>query len=105
MSCSVLKNATFKYLDIEDSTAFVVIKSNKHTEYHDNKKYYIKSDITWVNDCEYNMVMTQITIPDFPFKPGDVMNVKITKIEGDIFYCTATVKGAGWNGRFKILKN
>jgi len=103
-SCNVLKKGKFRYLDSQDTTDYVVIEGDKHTEYHNKGKYYIKSDVTWVNDCEYNMVMTKITIPDFPFKPGDSMNVKIERIEDDIIYYTSTVKGASWSGRFRILK-
>lgn len=56
-----------------------MIKGKNHIEYHDNGKYIIKSKLDWVSDCEYNMTMTKITIPDFPYAIGEVMNVKVNK--------------------------
>ncbi len=103
-NCSILKHGKFKYIDIEDTSAYVIINNTKHIEYHNNNKYYIKSDIKWLSDCEYEMTMTEITIPNFPFKPGDLMNVKVNKIENEVIYYTSTVNGSSWPGRFKIIK-
>lgn len=101
--CKVLKNGRFKYLDAEDTSAYIVITGNDHTEYHANGKYYIKSKLNWISNCEYIMTMTEITIPDFPFHPGDKMRVVIVKVKGDIIYYTATVSDRKWSGRLKIL--
>jgi len=54
----------------------VNIKGKKHIEYHSNRKYYIKSKLRWVSDCEYNMIIKKVTIPDFPYGKGDLMNIK-----------------------------
>ena len=103
-ACTSLRNSTLKYLDADDSTAYVIIDGNKHIEYHKNKKYFIKSDIEWLNDCEWEMTMTEVTIPRFPFGAGDKMHVKVDKIEGDIIFYTATVKSTSWPGRFRKMK-
>lgn len=97
--CSVMHEGTFTY-GTGAELVKVVIKGNKHTEYHNDGKYVIKSKMEWVTDCEYNMTMTKVTIPDFPFGAGAVMNVQINGIEGDQIYYTATVDGQRWNGRF-----
>ena len=97
--CSIVKNGKFKYLDIEDTTAYFTIENNKHQEFHKSNAYYIKSDLKWVGDCQYTMKMKECTIPDFPYKAGDVMKVTINKIEGNIIYYTSEVKGVSWNGR------
>jgi hypothetical protein len=103
-NCIILHKGTFKYADTPEEI-IVKIKGTKHTEYHNNGKYIIESDINWVNDCEYNMTMTKITIPDFPYGPGDVMNVKIEKvIENEIYY-VSTVKGQSWKGKFIKVKD
>jgi len=102
--CSFLKHSLLKYLDIEDTTAYVVINENLHEEYHQDGKYFIKSKIVWQSDCEWTMTMTEITIPDFPFKPGEQMHVKITRIDNDIIYYTSTVNGQSWPGRFRRMK-
>ena len=103
-SCSILKEGTFKYLDIEDTTAYFDLNKGYHTEYHRDGKYYIKSKIKWINHCQYEMKMISNTIPDFPFKPGSVMIVTINKIDGDIIYYTSEVNGDKWEGRLVKLK-
>ena len=102
-NCNLFKTGKFKYLDAADTTAYIVMSGEKQIEYSNLNNYTIESKIKWVNDCSYDMEMTKITIPNFPFKPGDVMNVVINKIEGDIIYYTSTVKGTSWEGRFKKL--
>ena len=101
--CKILHNGTFKYGNTTTEIK-VVINGNKHIEYHENGKYIIKSNLNWLNDCEYNMTMTEITIPDFPYKIGDVMNVKINKVEGNEIYYTSTVQGKSWDGKLIKIK-
>jgi hypothetical protein len=102
-SCEILHQGTFTYGSGE-SLVKVVIDGDKHTEYHDKGKYFIKSTIKWVSACEYNMTMTDISIPDFPYGVGDVMNVKIDKVVDQIIYYRSTVKNQTWNGTFIKVK-
>ena len=97
--CSVLKNGKFKYVD--NPSAWFVIKGNKHTEYLENGKYYIKSSLKWTSDCSYTMTMVKCTAPDFPFKPKDVMTVNITKIEDGVIYFSSEVKGEKAEGKVR----
>ncbi len=101
--CKILHEGTFVY-DTGEKLIKVVIQGNRHIEYHNGGKYYIKSKIEWVNDCEYNMTMLENNIPNFPYRPGDVMNVKIDKVEGNKIYYTSTVKGERWNGILVKIK-
>lgn len=103
--CGILKNCRLKYLDTDDTTSYIEIRNTNHIEYHRNGSYYIKSELNWINDCEYDMKMIEITLPDFPFKPNDIMNVKIIRIEGKIAYAISTVKGQSFEGRFEILES
>jgi len=103
-NCNFLKECKLKYLDNSDSTAYIVIKDRTHIEYLQNGKYFIKSKLDWINACEYNATMIDITLPGFPFKPGDVMNVKIDRIEGDIIYCVLTALGQHVTGKYRVLK-
>ncbi|MES1218596.1 MAG: hypothetical protein ABUT20_24040 [Bacteroidota bacterium] len=102
--CKIMHSGTFIYGD-PGFEVKVVIKGNKHTEYHDNGRYFIKSKLTWLSDCEYDMTMTDVTIPNFPYKVGDVMNVKIDKVDGDKIYYTSTVQGKSWQGKFIKIKD
>jgi hypothetical protein len=99
--CKIFHKGVFKYAGSKDEIK-VVIKGKSHTEFHNNGKYIIKSKLEWVNDCEYNMTMLKVTIPNFPYQKGDVMNVKINEIKGNEIYSTSTVKGAVWKN--KLLK-
>lgn len=97
--CLILHEGTFIYGDSEEVIK-VVIEGENHTEYHNDGKYIIKSKLDWVNDCEYNMTMLKVTIPNFPYGVGDVMNVKIDKVEGNNILYTSTLKGQKWRGFF-----
>ncbi|WP_264558908.1 hypothetical protein [Flavobacterium sp. N2270] len=101
--CKILKHSKLKYVENDDKTAFVVIKNNKHIEYLRNEKYYIKSDLVWINECEYNATMTEITLPNFPFKAGEVMNVKFEKIENGIVTGIGTVRGNSFPVKFELI--
>ena len=103
LDCKILHNAKLKYADAPNRTDYVVIKNNKHVEYLANGKYYIKSDLVWINECEYNATMTEINLPDFPFKAGEVMNVKFQKIENGIVYGVATVRGQNSDVKFELI--
>lgn len=103
-NCEIIKHSKLKYIGIADTTAFIVINNKDHIEYEQNKKYFIKSQLEWVNDCEYNATITEITSPNFPFAPGEVMNVKFDNIENDIISYTATVRGKSFKAKMKITK-
>ena len=104
IDCKILKAIKLKYVNDPDKTAYVVIDNTKHIEYLRDGKYFIKSDLEWVSDCEYNAKMTEITLPDFPFKPGEVMNVKFEKIENGFVFGTGSVRGNTFPVEFKIVK-
>jgi len=101
--CEILHEGTFTYGNSENLVK-VIIKGKKHIEYHNNEKYYIKSKLDWVNECEYNMTITKVTLPNFPYKKGDIMNVKIDKVEGDKIYFTSVVKQQSWSGVFTKIE-
>jgi hypothetical protein len=105
--CSVLKHAKLKYVNYSDTSTYILINGDQHIEYYANEKYYIKSKIKWVSDCEYIMTMTDITLPDFPYHPGDYMDVKIEKIEGDLVTYSSVVDNntaGGFSGQMIIIR-
>ena len=101
--CLIVHKGTFIYSDIKEIVK-VIIKENSHTEYHNDGKYIIQSKLEWVNDCEYNMTSTRITIPNFPYKIGDVMNVKINRVDGKDIYYTSTVREESWQGKLSKIE-
>ena len=102
--CKILKNIKLKYAHKIDNTDYIIIKGNKHVENLEGGKYFIKSDLEWLSDCEYNAKITEITLPDFPFNVGEIMNVKFDKINDGIIYGTATVRTNTFPIKFLIIK-
>ena len=96
--CAILHKGVFNYATDKNNNVKVVIDSTQHTEYHNNGAYFIKSTLKWTSFCSYEMTMNEVTIPNFPFKPGDVMTVKVNKISGKKIYYTSLVNGNTWNG-------
>ena len=98
---SVLKNNTFTY-EYGGKDVIVVFDNNEHTEYYNNKKHYIKSELTWINESECVMTIKEVTLPGLPFKAGTQMEMKITKTKGDYVYYESTLGGRTWEGKMKL---
>lgn len=103
VNCSLLKNCKLIYSEADDDSTYIIIKDNIFTEYPNGGKNYIKSNLEWVNECEYNAIVTELTTNDLNFKLGDKINVKIDKIANEIVYYTATFEGETIKGKFKII--
>ncbi len=102
--CGVLKNNVFTYRN-SNKDVIVVFEENKHVEYHNKKKYFIKSDIEWVNDCEYYLIIKETTLPNFPFKMGTKMHIVVDKVKGKKIYYTCSLAGRSWEGRLTKVKD
>ena len=101
--CMIMHEGKFKYKS-GTGTAIVTIKGDEHMEYHNKGKYYIKSKIKWVSDCEYETTLIEATLPDFPFKPGESLFVTLTKVKGKKIYYTSNINGTKFNGMFTKVK-
>ena len=102
--CSILKNNSFTYRNAQKDV-LVVFNENVHFEYHNNKAYYIKSDIDWISECEYYLVIKETTLPNFPFKMGTKLHIKVNKVKGRKVYYTSSLGGRTWEGRLTKIKN
>lgn len=101
--CFILKNNTFKYRNAKKDV-IVVFNENKHTEYHNDKEHYIKSDIEWVSNCEYYLIIQESNLPNFPFKMGTKMHIVVNKVKGKKVYYTSSLGGRSWEGRMTKVK-
>jgi hypothetical protein len=81
----------------------VSITDSIHTEIHGNGKYFVKSKIEWVSDCEMHMTIVKVTVPGFGYGVGDDFTVKVTKIDGNQVFYTITVKRVSWDGMYTRL--
>ena len=104
INCTALKNCKLQYFELDDTATYIIIKGNKFIEFIDGGKNYIKSNLEWINECEYKATITEITVPNTPYKIGDFLTVKIDKISNKIVYYTATFEGFSFPGKFKIIK-
>lgn len=102
-NCTILKNNNFKYR-YNKQDVLISFKENTYIEYHNNKEHYIKSDIEWLSDCEYNLIIRESNLPDFPFKTGTKLNMKVDRISGKKVYYTATLGGRSWEGRMTKIR-
>ncbi|MCL7754433.1 hypothetical protein [Polaribacter sp. Z022] len=91
---------TYKY---KGEKVLVIFSENEHTEYFNNKKYFIKSKIEWksINDCF--MTIKESNLPNFPFKPGTKLHMKILKIKKGYVYYESTLGGRSWTGKMKKI--
>lgn len=102
--CSRLKHSKLHFLNTEYVESYVIIDNNQHTEYLDDEGHFIKSELIWVNDCEYNAKIIEINILDVPFKIGDVLNVKITNIQNNIVDMICVYNGESLNAQYEIIE-
>jgi len=102
-NCSILKDCKLQYFELDNTTTYIIIKGSKFIEYIDGGKNYIKSNLEWINECEYKATITEITVPNSPYNIGDYMTVKINRIRNKIVYYTAVFQGTSFTGKFKIV--
>lgn len=103
--CTILKNNSFTY-KLAKQDVLVEFGEAKHVELHQKGKYYIKSNVEWISDCEYYLVIQDVTLPDFPFQLGSKLHIKITKVRGDRVYYKSTMGKRTWEGKMtKVAKD
>ncbi|MDR3711393.1 MAG: hypothetical protein P4L51_01155 [Puia sp.] len=103
--CGLLKTHKLRYLSIADSSAYIILNGDSAIEYHHYDKYRLTARLEWAGECEYNLILSSVDIPGFVYHPGDVMHVRIDRIEGDLIYYYSTINGNGWEGKLRILPN
>jgi hypothetical protein len=104
IDCSKLHHAKLKFITKDGQPDFVVIDGNNHLEYQKEDGPYIKSQLKWESDCEYTAKIIEITFTDGAFKPGDKLNCKIVKIEGNIVSMIATFNGKKFEFNYEIVE-
>jgi hypothetical protein len=90
---------TYKY---NNDLVNVEFNDNEHVEYFDNKKYYIKSKLEWIASDECIMTLKESNLPDFPFREGTKLHMKISKIKKGKVHYESTLGGRTWSGKMKI---
>ena len=101
--CSIIKNSNFTYIN-QGKEVFVVFKGNEYVEYHNNRKHFIKAEIEWITDCEYNLIIEESTIPGFPLDGGTSMNIQVNRVSGNKVFYTCTLGTKSWKGKMTKTK-
>ena len=98
----LLEETTYTYKYNGDDV-LVVFSENTHTEYFNNKQNSIKSNIVWTSENECVMTILESNLPNFPFRNGTKLNMKINKIKNGYIYYQSTLGGRSWTGKMKKL--
>lgn len=99
----LIKNTSYTY-KYKGGDVLVVFEGNEHYEFYNNKKHFIKSDLVWTSKKECFMTIKDYNLPNFPFKIGTKMRMKITKKKDGYVYYTTTLGGRTWKGKMKEVQ-
>ncbi len=98
-----IENNTYTYKSHGDNV-LVVFDNKNHIEYFNNKEHFIKSTISWVSKNECYMTLQESNLPNFPFRQGTKLHMKITKKKRGYIYYESTLGGRTWTGKMKENK-
>lgn len=97
-----MKEGTFKYLDVpDDPSAYFVIDGKRHTEYHENGKYTMKSKLEWIDNCTYELTLRKSENPALDFKRGTTMRVTIEDVQGKTIFYRCVMGANTWRGKLQ----
>ena len=103
--CSILKSGWFKMPDAADTTSYVVITTSTQTEYYNYKRYWVRSSIKWVSDCECELTVLAVNYPGLICKRGDKMSVRVLNTESGIVNYEVLMDGRKERGRYLKMEN
>jgi hypothetical protein len=101
--CKKLKHCKLKYTSKSGVSDYLEIDGEELLEYLVAGGEHIRATLKWNNDCEYTANITEITFKDGMFKPGDELNSKIVKIDGNFVYMNVTLKGQSALYKYEII--
>jgi hypothetical protein len=90
---------TYKYNNDYVSVEF---KNGEHVEYFNDREHFIKSNLEWISSDECIMTIKATNLPDFPFRKGTKLHMKILKVKNGKVYYESTLGGRTWSGKMKI---
>lgn len=98
------KSGKFVYINEESQTTVVRIL-NIQTEYFKGDKTYIKSEINWGNNNEYELTVLETNEPGLAhLKYGDIVKCKILKTAQDTYVYLIEFNGAVIFGRHRKIE-
>jgi hypothetical protein len=103
--CAVLKSGSFKILDQPDTTSFVVITTSSQTEYYNYKRYWVRSSIKWISECECELTVLSVNYPGLICRRGDKMSIRVLNTEGNVVNYEALIDGRRERGRYQKMES
>ena len=105
-NCDIIKTGKFiNKVSNESSTPgyYIVFEDGYATEFIDDGKFYLKSKIDFISDCEYKSTVVEVTIPNYNLKPGTVIHTEVieTIIADNLIKIRSTLEG---NSYFFVLQ-
>ena len=82
-NCAIMKSGWFKMPDVSDTSNYTVVTTASQTEYYNYKKYWVRSSVKWLSDCEYELNVLSVNYPGLNCKRGDKMTIRILNVEGN----------------------
>lgn len=83
--CSTMKTGTFTYLEIPGK---ISVRTEKEQLSYNNGNLEYIWNVTWISECEYEIILKKILIKDSPFKKGDRIVTNIINVEGKCYSFT-----------------
>lgn len=80
-NCALIKSGTFKSSTKSFEEYRLVVKNNICTEYVEDGKYHVSSRMDFIDPCTYKSTVMEVTIPDYPVKPGAFVISEILETE------------------------
>jgi len=99
---NLLGNKTFSY-KYKGEKVTVIFKGQTHTEYFNNKEFHIKSKIIWTSNNSCTMILLETNLPNFPYKRGRELDLKIKKVTRNFVYYESTLDDRTWSGKMKKI--
>ena len=92
----------YSYFDFEKKQVEVFVKGRYHKELHMNGKYSIYSELQWVDNCSFELIVIKNSVPYYIYQSGDTLNVIIRNIDGDTIHIETQFHGQ--TGSTKMIK-
>jgi len=104
-TCKDLKEGTFTYTHPEHFHIRIIRERNKQIEINEETKIEAHTEVTWLNDCEYQLVYKEFknAPEEFDVLLGDTILAKIIKIHGNKYTCSVRSGESQEKMDFKIL--
>ncbi|WP_312399363.1 hypothetical protein [Chryseobacterium sp.] len=91
--CANIKEGTFLRTNYPKNLWYMTIKDNVQTEYYNDGKDFIKSNLVFVDDCNYKVIVLEKTEKDNPMKVGDVMSNKVVATQDNLIKINSQLNG------------